>query len=53
MGIISEDSLTIAVDFDGTVVEHKYPEIGEEMLFAFDTLRALQKKRTQADPLDL
>jgi hydroxymethylpyrimidine pyrophosphatase-like HAD family hydrolase len=44
MGMISEDSLTIAVDFDGTVVEHKYPEIGEEMLFAFDTLRALQKK---------
>lgn len=44
MGMISEDSLTIAVDFDGTIVEHKYPEIGNEMLFAFDTLRALQKK---------
>lgn len=44
MEMISEDSLTIAVDFDGTIVEHKYPEIGDEMLFAFDTLRALQKK---------
>jgi hypothetical protein len=44
MGMISEDSLTIAVDFDGTIVEHRYPEIGDEMLFAFDTLRELQKK---------
>jgi hydroxymethylpyrimidine pyrophosphatase-like HAD family hydrolase len=36
--------LTLAVDFDGTIVEHKYPAIGEEMLFAFDTLKALQKE---------
>lgn len=35
---------TIAVDFDGTIVEHAYPEIGEEMMFAFATLRALQDK---------
>ncbi len=42
--IIGEDTKTIAVDFDGTIVEHAYPEIGEEMLFAFDTLKALQKK---------
>lgn len=42
--MITEDGLTIAVDFDGTIVEHTYPEIGPEMLFAFDTLRALQKK---------
>ena len=39
--------LKIAVDFDGTIVEHKYPEIGKEILFAFDTLRALQKQRHQ------
>jgi len=39
-----EKPLKIAVDFDGTIVEHKYPEIGREILFAFDTLRALQKK---------
>jgi len=42
--LIGEHSLTIAVDFDGTIVEHKYPDIGEEMIFAFDTLKALQKK---------
>ena len=41
--LIGEHSLTIAVDFDGTIVEHKYPEIGDEMIFAFDTLKALQK----------
>ena len=26
--------MIIAVDFDGTIVEHKYPEIGEELPFA-------------------
>jgi len=35
--------LTIAVDFDGTIVEHKYPAIGEEIPFAVDTLKALQR----------
>jgi hypothetical protein len=44
MNMITEDSLTIAVDFDGTIVEHDYPDIGREMLFAFETLKALQKK---------
>jgi hydroxymethylpyrimidine pyrophosphatase-like HAD family hydrolase len=43
-GFINEKSKIIAVDFDGTVVEHKYPEIGKEMLFAFSTLKALQQK---------
>jgi hydroxymethylpyrimidine pyrophosphatase-like HAD family hydrolase len=38
------DSLTIAVDFDGTIVEHKFPDIGSEIPFAIHTLRALQKK---------
>jgi hydroxymethylpyrimidine pyrophosphatase-like HAD family hydrolase len=42
--MISEKSKTIAVDFDGTIVEHAYPRIGKEMLFAFDTLKALQRK---------
>lgn len=41
---ISQNSKIIAVDFDGTIVEHKYPEIGKEMLFAFATLKALQAK---------
>jgi len=33
--------MTIAVDFDGTIVEHKYPKIGREKPFAIDTLRKL------------
>ena len=39
--------LKIAVDFDGTIVEHKYPEIGKEIMFAFNTLRALQEQGHQ------
>lgn len=35
--------MKIAVDFDGTIVEHMYPKIGKPMLFAFETLRELQK----------
>jgi len=35
--------MTIAVDFDGTIVEHRYPEIGEEIPFATDTLKMLIK----------
>lgn len=42
--IIHEKARTIAVDFDGTIVEHSYPAIGEEMLFAFATLRELQRR---------
>ncbi|WP_373056585.1 BT0820 family HAD-type phosphatase [Zunongwangia sp. H14] len=37
-------SLTIAVDFDGTLVENQYPEIGKPMLFAFETLQKLQEE---------
>lgn len=33
--------MTIAVDFDGTIVEHRYPQIGEEIPFAVDTLKML------------
>ena len=33
--------MTIAVDFDGTIVTHRYPEIGEEFPFAVQTLRML------------
>jgi len=36
--------MIIAVDFDGTIVEHKYPAIGKERTFAFETLKALQKQ---------
>jgi len=35
--------MIIAVDFDGTIVEHEYPAIGKEKLFAFQTLRELEK----------
>lgn len=35
--------MTIAIDFDGTVVEHKYPKIGEEIPFATETLKMLIK----------
>ena len=42
--MFNENSITIAVDFDGTIVEHEFPEIGKEMLFAFETLKALQDK---------
>ena len=37
--------MIIAIDFDGTLVEHKYPEIGKEIPFAFETLRRLQQDR--------
>lgn len=36
--------MKIAVDFDGTIVDHEYPEIGKPKLFAFETLKALQDK---------
>ncbi len=39
--------MKIAVDFDGTIVEHAFPAIGKEKLFASDTLRELQKQNHQ------
>jgi hydroxymethylpyrimidine pyrophosphatase-like HAD family hydrolase len=39
--------MKIAIDFDGTIVEHAYPSIGKEKLFAFDTLRELLKQNHQ------
>lgn len=33
--------MIIAVDFDGTIVEHRYPSIGKELPFATETLRKL------------
>ena len=33
--------MTIAVDFDGTIVEHRYPHIGKEKPFAVQTLKQL------------
>lgn len=37
--------MTIAVDFDGTIVEHRYPEIGAEIPFAIETLKMLTKEQ--------
>jgi hypothetical protein len=34
--------MVIAVDFDGTIVEHDYPRIGKPIPFAFDVLKRLQ-----------
>ncbi|MBR1548983.1 MAG: hypothetical protein IJ637_09710 [Prevotella sp.] len=37
--------MTIAVDFDGTIVENRYPEIGQEVPFATETLKMLIRDR--------
>jgi hydroxymethylpyrimidine pyrophosphatase-like HAD family hydrolase len=39
-----KETITIAIDFDGTIVEDNYPSIGKPLLFAFDTLKKLQEK---------
>jgi hypothetical protein len=39
--------LVIAIDFDGTIVEDAYPQIGEPKLFAFETLQEMQKAHHQ------
>jgi len=36
--------MIIAVDFDGTIVEHAYPRIGKPIPFALDVLKKLQKE---------
>ena len=33
--------MNIAIDFDGTIVEHRYPGIGREIPFAIETLKML------------
>ena len=35
--------MIIAVDFDGTIVEHRYPNIGRERPFATETLKKLNE----------
>lgn len=37
--------MIIAIDFDGTIVEHRYPQIGREIPFATETLKMLIKDR--------
>ena len=36
-------SLYIGIDFDGTMVTHKYPEIGEPLDYAVETVLKLQE----------
>lgn len=42
--MISSKNPILAIDFDGTIVESKYPDIGKPMLFAFETLKKLQER---------
>ena len=37
--------MRIAIDFDGTIVEPRYPRIGKEIPFAIATLKQLQTER--------
>lgn len=39
--------MIIAVDFDGTIVEHNYPGIGRELPFATATIRKLIEEQHQ------
>jgi hypothetical protein len=41
--MVDFNGIKIAVDFDGTIVDHAYPAIGKEKLFAFRTLKELEK----------
>ena len=36
--------MTIAIDFDGTIVTHAYPAIGKPIPFAIETLKKLQQE---------
>lgn len=36
--------MIIAIDFDGTIVEHRYPSIGKELPFAIETLKKLTEE---------
>jgi len=42
--MLPKNTLIIAVDFDGTIVEDAYPKVGSPKLFAFETLKTLQKE---------
>jgi hydroxymethylpyrimidine pyrophosphatase-like HAD family hydrolase len=42
--MISSKQPVLAIDFDGTIVDDKYPAIGKPKLFAFETLKKLQEE---------
>jgi len=41
--MLPKDHLIIAIDFDGTIVEDAYPQIGSPKIFSFETLKELNK----------
>ena len=40
--MLPKNSLLLAIDFDGTIVEDAFPKIGKPMIFAFETMKKLQ-----------
>lgn len=42
--MISSSKPILAIDFDGTIVESRYPKIGKPIIFAFETLKKLQNE---------
>lgn len=36
--------MTVCIDFDGTIVEHAYPDIGAPVPLAIETIKELQKQ---------
>lgn len=40
--MIPNNHLIIAIDFDGTIVEDAYPDIGKPKIFALETIKRLQ-----------
>lgn len=36
--------MIIAIDFDGTIVENRYPKIGKEIPFAIETIKLIQSE---------
>jgi len=41
--MLPRNHLIIAIDFDGTIVEDAYPDIGSAKIFAIETLKELNK----------
>ena len=42
--MLPNKNLIIAIDFDGTIVEDAYPNIGKPIIFAFETMKKLQSE---------
>ncbi len=42
--IMGDEGMIIAIDFDGTIVEHEYPKIGRPVKWADETILELIKK---------